>query len=280
MNSLQAELHRLYLCGNSARGNSEDEKFCLMTAQGQVRSMVLELARPADWKLVSAVWRGAQQDLAMPAPAIAVNGQHAFQLWFSLAEPAAAHDALAFLQELCKRYFGDTPMERIATSPARDSGDPNLFNHTLSLPPQEFPGLGHWSAFVASDLASLFSQEPWLDVCPSPESQANILSRIESIRPAVFKAALNLLQDIRKDEHTTPPAGSNDCAATPAKTSKHHPVPVHLNLGPKEFLRNVMNDSTVELHLRIEAAKALLPYSEVQLPALGDTNHAMNSKTA
>jgi hypothetical protein len=55
---------------------------------------------------------------------------------------------------------------------------------------------------------------------------------------------------------------------------------VHLNLGPKEFLRNVMNDSTVELHLRIEAAKALLPYSEVQLPALGDTNHAMNSKTA
>lgn len=31
---------------------------------------------------------------------------------------------------------------------------------------------------------------------------------------------------------------------------------------PKRFLLEVMNDSTAELRLRIEAAKALLPYFE------------------
>jgi hypothetical protein len=30
--------------------------------------------------------------------------------------------------------------------------------------------------------------------------------------------------------------------------------------NPKRFLLDVMSDSRVELHLRIEAAKALLPY--------------------
>lgn len=34
------------------------------------------------------------------------------------------------------------------------------------------------------------------------------------------------------------------------------------SLDPKGFLPGVMNDKTVELHLRIEAAKALLPYFE------------------
>ena len=34
------------------------------------------------------------------------------------------------------------------------------------------------------------------------------------------------------------------------------------SLDPKGFLLGVMNDKTVELHLRIEAAKALLPYFE------------------
>jgi hypothetical protein len=33
-------------------------------------------------------------------------------------------------------------------------------------------------------------------------------------------------------------------------------------LDPKGFLLGVMSDTTIELHLRIEAAKALLPYFE------------------
>jgi len=34
----------------------------------------------------------------------------------------------------------------------------------------------------------------------------------------------------------------------------------YVETDPKRFLLKVMNDSTAELHLRIEAAKALLPY--------------------
>jgi hypothetical protein len=103
------------------------------------------------------------------------------------------------------------------------------------------PGTGLWSAFVAPDLAAIFSAEPWLDLAPSPDAQAHVLSRLESIKPAAFQAVLSL-------SSVTPPA-------TPSATPPN-------GLTPRQFLQAVMNDQTVELHLRIDAAKALLPYFE------------------
>lgn len=70
MNPLQTELQRLY-----------------SAPEGVVRALVLELARPADWGLLSPVWRGLQTDLALPAPAVMVSGVDGYQLWLSLAEP-------------------------------------------------------------------------------------------------------------------------------------------------------------------------------------------------
>jgi hypothetical protein len=192
--------------------------------------MVLELARPASWDVLSRVWQGVQADLELPAPAIAVSGSDGYQLWFSLSESVPVAQAMAFLQSLCRRYLGDVKPERIVMQPAVDA----------SVPPIEVAP-GFWSAFVASDLASLFTDEPWLDLPPGDDAQADLLSRLQSMKPGDFKRALG------PASAPTPPALA-DASVT--------------GLDPRRFLLQVMNDPATELHLRIEAAKALLPYFE------------------
>jgi len=210
MNRLQTELQRLYPPPEA----------------GRTRAMVLELARPASWELLAKVWQGVQGDLEMPAPAIAVSGRDAYQLWFSLSEPVSAAEANAFLQTLCQRYLGEVAPERIKLNPP------------VAPPPVE-AAPGHWSAFLSPDLAALFVEEPWLDLPPSPEAQAELLSRLGSAKAADLQRAL-----------TRP-------APAPAAAQ---------NLDPRSFLLQVMNDRTTELHLRIEAAKALLPWFEGRRP--------------
>ena len=110
---------------------------------------------------------------------------------------------------------------------------------------------GLWSAFVASDLAPMFADEPWLDMPPNPDGQAQLLAPLKSIPPAEFKLALQQLSP------TTGPAapGLVSNAAAPAAAS----------LDPKRFLLDVMNNDSLDLALRIEAAKALLPYVDAAL---------------
>ena len=81
MNRLDTEHQRLFASDPDA------------TAEGRLRHLVLALSGPADWAPLSAVWRGVQADLDLPAPAIAVNGVDAFELWFSLADPVPIHTA-------------------------------------------------------------------------------------------------------------------------------------------------------------------------------------------
>ena len=80
MNRLQRELHRLYgqkvAAIEGPLGLGLDAVHPIDTP-GPVRTMVLELARPANWAPLSAVWQGVQTDLDLPAPAIAVNGSDA-----------------------------------------------------------------------------------------------------------------------------------------------------------------------------------------------------------
>ena len=229
MNKLHAELQRLYL------PNDPD---------GRVRTMVLELARPASWDRLANVWQGVQVDLDMPAPAIAVSGVDGYQLWFSLAQPVAAAQAVAFLESLRQRYLVDLAQERIAMSPSGLA--PGDTWRIAVLPPvQTAPG--RWSAFVAPDLAGLFADEPWLDLQPSPDAQADVLSRLKSMHSDDLKRALE-----RPVEPAESVAGlTNTGSATAAN-----------RLEPRGFLLEIMNDRAIELHLRIEAAKALLPYFE------------------
>lgn len=243
MSTLQAELDRLYLSHERDIPSPHCAEPGLIAPDGSVRAMVLELARPADWSLLSAVWRGVQTDLEMPAPAIAVSGVDAYQLWFSLAEPASVAQASAFLASLRLRYLSGVAPGRLAMRPAVDAAMPGNIRHALPVPALQ-AATGRWSAFVAPDLAAIFAEEPWLDLPPNPEAQAKVLSRLECIKPAVFHAALGE----RNDSYTSP--------EVKASASQGN------SLDPKSFLLGVMHDKAIELHLRIEAAKALLPYFE------------------
>ncbi|MEO8118790.1 MAG: hypothetical protein ABI606_05645, partial [Rhodoferax sp.] len=220
-----------------------------------------ELARPADWTLLSTVWRGVQTDLELPAPAIAVSGIDGYQLWFSLAEPVSVAQAGAFLESLRLRYLSLVAPGRIGMLPAVDAASPGQIHHALLVPALQ-PATGQWSAFVAPDLAAIFSGEPWLDLPPNPDAQTKVLSRLECIKPAVFHAILERLSPVVGLETLPMTFVADETDGFQANQEVRASAPHENSLDPKGFLLGVMNDRTIELHLRIEAAKALLPYFE------------------
>ena len=112
---------------------------------------------------------------------------------------------------------------------------------------------------MAPDLAPLFAETPWLDIAPGDDGQADLLVRVESIRPAQFEDALRVLQydgaplqQPQAQGSAPPPAPSPP--AGPAAAGAGH-------VDALAFLQSVMNDEAAPLALRIEAAKALLPYT-------------------
>ncbi len=218
--------------GRMNRLESELQRLYRPDADEQVRAMVLELARPASWAELAKVWQGVQADLDLPQPGIAVSGVDGLQLWFSLAQGVPSAEAISFLEFLRRRYLADVPLDRIAIRLA--TGEP----------PVEV-AQGRWSAFVAPDLAALFAEEPWLDHPPSPDAQADLLARLQSTGPDDWQRAYERLRPAQAE-----PAS----AAAPIR-------------DPRRFLLDVMNDTTIEMHLRIEAAKALLPWTEGPPPA-------------
>ena len=261
MSTLPAELNRLYRCHEHHTSNPAGAEPGLITPDGRVRALVLELARPADWPLLSSVWRGVQTELELPAPAIAVSGVDGYQLWFSLAEPVSVAQARAFLEALRGRYLSLVAPGRLALLPALDAASPGGIRHAQLVPALQ-AATGQWSAFVAPDLAAIFAQEPWLDTPPNPEAQAHVLARLECIKPALFQAALEQLCPAVRAESAPLTAVANEQAGRPASPQAAAPAAPGDSLDPKGFLLGVMNDQTVELPLRIEAAKALLPYFE------------------
>lgn len=261
MSTLQAELDRLYLCHAPNSPSFDTGAPGLVTSDGRVRALVLELARPADWNTLSTLWRGVQTDLALPAPAIAVSGVDAYQLWFSLAEPVSVAEAQAFLESLRLRYLGMVAPGRIGMLPSAKAGAPAKIRHARLVPARQ-QDTGLWSAFVAPDLAAIFSEEPWLDLSPSPDAQANVLSRLECTKPAVFQAVLESGRPLVKPL-ALPMASAPDASDShPGSHATAAPTSLGKPLDPKRFLLDVMNDPTIALPLRIEAAKALLPYCE------------------
>ena len=66
---------------------ADTESLVLAGEHGRVRALVLELSGQGGCSAIGRVWQGVQAELQLPAPALAVNGVDALQLWFSLAEP-------------------------------------------------------------------------------------------------------------------------------------------------------------------------------------------------
>lgn len=225
MTKLQAQLHRLYI------GRPSDAS----VPSDVTRAVVLQITQPASWAEASRVWQGVQADLGLPAPAISVSGSDAYQLWFSWSEAVPTTQATAFAEALRQRYLPDLAAERIQSQPIQSD---------TRLPPFETQ-TEQWSAFVAPDLAPVFSDTPWLDIPPNEDGQAELLSRLDCIKPDELHAAWAQLR---------PPI-----IGTVASSSSPSMVNVGDSISPKQFLLNVMNDESVPLALRIEAAKALLP---------------------
>lgn len=200
-------------------------------ADGTGKVMVLELAGAGGWAELSKVWSGVQADLELPAPGIAVNGSDAYQLWFSFPDGVVASEAEGFVASLRARYLRDVRPERIR------------LNTKAARPPfQAAPE--RWSAFLTPDLAALFDEGPWLDLPPGDDAQAELLSRLKSM-PA---------EDLRRALQRRKPAAE---ASAPSSQPQEQD-------DPRRFLLRVMNDATVDMHLRIEAAKALLAGHEGQ----------------
>ena len=250
MNRLQSELHRLYLARSPAHGEADAQSSALIEPSNRVRAMVMELTRPPSWELLSRVWQGVQSELELPAPAIAVSGIDGLQLWFSLAEPVAASQAHAFLESLRARFLPDIDPKRVRLMPAADASAPHPERHARLVPALQ-EQTGNWSAFLAADLAPIFADTPWLDIAPNEEGQATLLRGLETMKPAAFDEALKRLGPI----------------ATSITALPHlQPVTATADEDPERFLRRVMNDDSVALALRIEAAKALLLHSDEHRP--------------
>ena len=240
MNRLDTELERLFL-GGLVFAPDDAQALPLLDVRERVRAMVFEVVQPAGWDALSEVWQGVQVELELPAPAIAVSGRDGLQLWFSLETAIPASQAHAFLEALRTRFLPHIDRQRVRLWPTLDTPA----RHAALVPALQADS-GNWSAFVAPDLAAVFSETPWLDVEPGEEGQAALLRASQPIRPAAFDAALAGMR-------ATALLASAPVAAPPAT----HPA-MSPEDDPRRFLLRVMNDESVALALRIEAAKALL----------------------
>lgn len=251
MNPLHTEFVRLYHADPQHALLHDATRSALQGADGHVRCAVLELARPADWSVLGAVWRAVQTELELPAPGIAINGQDGYQLWFAWQQAIAPQAAQGFLQSLVQRYLPDVAIQRLRCWPAFDTTAQDA-DFPASVPALH-PHSGQWTAFIAPDLAAVFADEPWLDRNPGHEAQAQLLGRLEGMGPQEFAKAQALLQP-----RTAPVAAT--ASAEPAQAATMADLANNLYPGdtPAAFLQAVMQDPQAPLALRVQAAVALL----------------------
>lgn len=223
---------------------TEFQRLYAAAPDGASRSLVLDIGRPSDWELTGALWRGVQLDLGLPAPGIVIAGENSYQLWFSLAQGCSTDEAMRFFDGLRARYLGDIAGPRI---------------RTLTTPPQVPAQVkeDQWSAFVASDLAPVFVEATWLDIPPGGEGQADLLKGLKSVSPQEWAAALAQLGGTSQD--LTLPVEITSATAGPVAPAFASATAF---TDPRDFLMHVMNDATVPMALRIEAAKGLLAASD------------------
>ena len=259
MSRLHSEFARLFLPAADAAEQAPPAPTPadLLDAQGHTRALVLELAAPADWTRLKAMWQGVQADLGLPAPAIAVSGTDGLQLWFSAPTPVPAADARRWLEALCRRYLPGLPPHRLRlfprTEPTADAGHPAT--HAAPVPARQADG-ATWSAFVAPDLVPLFEETPWLDSEPSEEGQAALLERVGVMKAGWFEA---VVVGGEAPQAAQARAAGGDAAASLAAGGLAEAKGL---MGARQeamtFLRRVVQDEAAPLALRVEAAKALL----------------------
>jgi len=252
---LQREHRRLFMAPAPGEGEAPVAGG-LLGADGRVRALVIQLGRPADWTALAPVWQGVQADWGWPAPAIAINGSDAFELWFSVQEPLAREQAAGLVNALCQRYLS-------AVKPGRWQAWPDAQGDVLlpELPPRAVAP-DRWAAFVAADLPAVFQDDPSLDFAPGADAQAELLATLRSVSPAQVSEALEAMATEIMSGGSTEPAAPAACTrgAPPSAPVAVGVAPSLMGpfADPSAFLRAVMNEPTAPLGLRVDAAKALL----------------------
>lgn len=242
MSRLQDEQQRLYAIGQVA------------LPPDTVRVLVLGLRHPADWAALAPVWQGVQADWQWPEPGIAVNGADAFELWFALADPMRRADAATLAGLVARRYLGQLKPDRVRVWPsAREPGAKAPACPPFLAAPER------WAAFITPDLPAVFGDDPALDFEPGEQAQADLLARL---RPVDAKALTRAQRDLTVTPASTIAGGTlpkADAMRQPTADLGGSPVSAEPAGGdPRAFLMAVMNDVSVPLALRIEAAKGLL----------------------
>ena len=100
----------------------------------------------------------------------------------------------------------------------------------------------------------MFAEQAGLDMTPSRDRQADLLAALTSVKADDFARALAILG---QGAPVQPRVGS---AKEFGEESGH--IATGRCDDPRSFLLAVMNDASSPAHLRVEAAKALLPYFE------------------
>ena len=208
---------------------------------GLLRVAVLSVVLPAGWESLAAVWRGVQSDLELPAPAIAVSGLDALQLWFGFASPVAPAAAARFLAGLRTRYLPELPAAQVRLHHAAGAEFPQ--------PPGREVASQRWSAFVSHDLAAVFAETPWLDIPPGDEGQAALLRALEPVDPRAFEAA-SIRLGVGAQTTALVQTPASDAEGADPRSS-----------GAASFLAGVMSDAGAPLALRVEAARILLEHA-------------------
>lgn len=282
MSRLAREWARLYLPASPLLPTPGEGVCCLVGPPGLTRTLVLGLSRPANWSALAQVWRGVQTDLGWPAPAIAVTGSDGFELWFSLAEAIDTELAARVVNALAQRYLPRPPhlpaerwVDRLQRWPdpvPRAKGDANGDAQRHALPPSCRPRVprqhmvGQWSAFVAPDLAPVFEDTPWLDIPPSEDGQADVLTALQSVAPLDFQQALASL-GVRKEQAAqeqaaamTPSPEAPQATAGLEAARADATATTGTKAEAQQFLLQVMKDEALPLAHRIDAARALLQH--------------------
>lgn len=208
------------------------------------RVMALVFARSQDWPAVESVLKMLTETLELPTPALSVDGKDGFCLWLSLASPTPTAQAEVFLRGLCRQALPELPAQRYRCYP----GDLD----SLAPVPLLCQETGRWSAFIDPTLGSLFMAEAGLELGPNPDRQADWLGTLKSIPDDALQQAMTQLQPPLATPGTSTSSGLADETAT-------NPVMPKFN-DPREFLLAVMNNETLDLACRVEAAKVLMPY--------------------
>lgn len=242
----------------------------LVSPGGTVRAMIINFKKASDWAAVAHLHQAVQDELELPAPALSVSGRKGYRLWFSLAEPIPVAPAREFLNMLRRRYLADLSAANLELRP--DSDAPA----SIKLAPARHSATGKWSAFIDPSLGAMFVDESGLEMAPNMDRQAGILAGLESIKPADFQRALDILATEPEADTSVPSLPGEQSANPPTEAARQPGLGAgrsasQLNVGsdysdPKSFLLAVMNDASANARVRIKAAKALLPYFAKPVP--------------